>query len=262
MRLRGIGGLAATCLVVVACSSTSAEDPPTGPAALDGSPGDAATKPNDGLDASAEAAGDAGSITLFNGVLGSDWRMTTIKNQPGRDDPGRFAVENESLVSHPGTDLGMLWNTLPTPADFLLELEWKLTAQDDNSGVLVRFPSPDSKAYDNTAFVAVDFGFEIQINEPGDPDGAPNHTTGAVYGEAGQAFTRVVAKPPGSWNAYEIRVEKQVYTVRLNGTQVTRFVNGGSRGVPSAPGAPSHIGLQTHSGSVAFRNIRIRSLAP
>jgi hypothetical protein len=213
------------------------------------------------LDETGDEVRDSAPISLFDGTLSSDWRMSTIKNQPGRDDPGRFTVEDGVLVAHPGTDLGLLWNTRPTPPDFLLELEWKLSGPDDNSGVFVRFPDLDSKGYDNTAWVAIHFGFEVQINEPGVPDGAPHHTTGAIYAETDQTFTRVVARPPGTWNAFAIRVVGSVYTVTLNGQAVTWFENPiESRGVPSRPGAPSFVGLQTHTGNVAYRNIRIRAL--
>lgn len=258
----------ATSLVALVCAcSTSHTDAPD--VATDSGlpemspPPDAAAPPHDALDAAADADAAPGeTVVLFDGVLGSDWRMTTITNQPGRDDPGHFAVEDGALVAHPGTDLGLLWNERPTPADFVLELEWRLAAQDDNSGIFLRFPDPRSKGYDNTAWVAINFGFEVQINEPGVPDGAPMHTTGAVYAEPDQAFTRVAARPPGVWNTYEIRVQKQEYTVRLNGQQVTRFVNhAADRGAPSTALAPSYIGLQTHTGNVAFRNIRIRPLA-
>lgn len=206
---------------------------------------------------------DAGTATvLFDGTLTPGWKMSTIKNQPGKDDPGRFDLEGDALVSKPGSDLGMLWHTTPTPANFLLELEFRLSKVDDNSGVMIRFPDPDSKGYDNTAWVAVDFGFEIQINEPGAPDGAPMHTTGAVYNQADQQFARVPANPPGAWNTYAIRAEGQTYTVVLNGKQVTRFVNpNAARGLASTPSAPSYLGLQTHSGgNVAFRNVRISAL--
>ena len=49
----------------------------------------------------------------------------------------------------------------------------------------------------------------------------------------------------------------------LNGRQVTRYVNTiAGRGLASAPGAPALVGLQTHTGNVAFRNIRIRPTSP
>jgi hypothetical protein len=142
-----------------------------------------------------------------------------------------------------------------------LALEWARTADADNSGVFVRFPDPDSKGYDNTAWVAIHFGFEVQIDETGAPDGASVHKTGAIYGEPSQSLSPLPAKPLGEWNEYEIIVQGQSYTVRLNGAVVTTFENVDSmRGAPSTAGAPSFVGLQTHTGNVRFRNIRIRAL--
>jgi hypothetical protein len=262
--------MAVAAVVTMGCSSSSsssssggAGEPPFTPS----TPMDASTTTD--AQANAEDAGanaDAAAatwVTLFDGTLTPDWKMSTIKNQPGQNDPGHFSVENGDLVAHPGTDLGLLWNTKPTPPSFVLEMEWRLSALDDNSGVFLRFPDIDSKGYDNTAWVAINFGFEVQINEPGVPDGAAQHTTGAIYSQADQTFTRVVAKPPGEWNAYSIRVENQSYTVTLNGQQVTHFTNAASttsRGAPSTPTNPSFIGLQTHTGNVSFRNIRIRAI--
>jgi hypothetical protein len=202
------------------------------------------------------------AVTLFDGgALDAAWRMSTITNQPAQSDPGRFTVEDGALVAHPGTDLGLLWNTTPLPADFLLELEWRLATPEDNSGVFLRFPHLDGKGYNNTAWVAIHFGFEVQINEPGVPDGAPHHTTGAIYGETEQSFRRVVARPPGEWNAFAIRVVGSTYSVHLNGELVTTFVNRDpSRGVPTTGGAPSYFGLQTHTGNVSYRRIRVSRL--
>jgi hypothetical protein len=107
----------------------------------------------------------------------------------------------------------------------------------------------------------------VQIDELARPDGAGVHRTGAVYGQPGQALTQQPALPPGQWNRYEIRVQGQTYTVSLNGTQTTSFAfTAGSdpahpdRGLPSTAGAPRFIGLQTHTGRVAFRNIQIRAI--
>lgn len=197
--------------------------------------------------------------TLFDGQLGPAWRMSTIVNQPGADDPGRFEIVDGALLAIPGNDIGLLWYTEPAPPDFELELEWRRSEIGDNSGVFVRFPDIDSKGYNNTAYVAVRFGFEIQIDELGFPDGAHRHTTGAIYEQTEQAFTRVPAKPLGEWNVFSIRVVGQTYTVVLNGAQTTRFENRDpARGAP----APAFVGLQTHPppGAVAFRNIRIRAL--
>ena len=107
----------------------------------------------------------AGFTSLFDGASLQGWRMSTIRNQPGRNDPGHFVVTNGALVSVPGSDIGLLWHAQPTPPDFLLKLEWRRWQDDANSGVFLRFPDPESRNYDNTAFVGVDFGFEVQIDQ-------------------------------------------------------------------------------------------------
>lgn len=211
---------------------------------------------------------EAGFTALFDGASLAGWQMSTIRNQPGRDDPGRFVVTNGALVAVPGTDIGLLWHSQPTPPDFLLKLEWRRWREDDNSGVFLRFPHLDGKNYDNTAFVAVDFGFEVQIDQLAAPDGLGIHKTAAIYGFQGPADPNTLpVHPIGEWNAFEIRVQGQSYTVTLNGVQVTvfAFVAGSdalhpARGLPSTNAVPRFIGLQTHTGRVAFRNIQIKAL--
>ena len=198
----------------------------------------------------------ASFIPLFDGSSLAGWRMA------GR---GSFTVDAGALVAQPGDDLGLLWSTVPTPADFLLRLEWRRTNYDDNSGVFIRFPDPDSKGYDNTAYVGVHWGLEIQIDDTGHPDGAPLHTTGAIYEQPNQMLALVPSRPVGEWNTYEIEARGQRYTVRLNGTQVTQLLYAGDavrpdRALPSTPGDDRFIGLQTHTGNVAFRAIEIRAL--
>lgn len=192
---------------------------------------------------------------LFDGTSKAAWRMSTIKNQPGHDDPGRFEIEGDALVAYPGTDIGLLWYPVAAPGDFELELQWRQAAADDNSGVFTRFPDLDSKGYDNTAFVAAHFGFEVQIDNTGHPDGADRHTTGAIYEATEQEFVRVAPRPIGEWNTYRIRVVGQVYEVFLDDVRTTRFENH-----DAARGAGAFIGVQTHTGNVAFRAIRIRAL--
>ena len=65
----------------------------------------------------------------------------------------------------------------------------------------------------------------------------------------------IPTKPVGEWNHYEIQVNGQQYTVRINGQTVTRF-----EGDRETEG---HIGLQNHNSrsQVSFRNIRVVELA-
>jgi hypothetical protein len=206
---------------------------------------------------------EAGFTSAFNGYDMSKWSMSKITNQaPDKSNPGRFLIVDRTMEYTTGNDLGLLWYTEPMPPNYILRLQWLRWDEAGNSGVFVRFPNPNTKGYNNTAYVAVDFGFEVQIDELGTPDGADKHLTGAVYNEDNQDFTRQQAKPAGEWNDFEILIEGLSYTVFLNGQQTTRFTNSNpERGFPGTQNTPSYIGFQGHFESrVAFRNIRFRPL--
>lgn len=192
--------------------------------------------------------------------------------------PGQFDYDaNERvIVARPGGDIGLLFYTARAFADFTLRLQFRLDARTDNSGVFVRFldprqPAPpgpgDPRVAANPAWLAVDTGFEVQIDERAEPDQADKHRTGAVYavevgpGQGQQTYARGSALQPGEWNDYEIRVAGDTYTVVLNGFQTTAFTNTDARrGLPAGPGTGSgYIGLQTHTGAVAFRAIQIKA---
>ena len=64
--------------------------------------------------------------------------------------------------------MGLLWYYRRKFKDFILELEWKTSSKGDNSGVFVRFPNPG-----NDPYVAVRYGYEIQIDDLAQPDGNP-----------------------------------------------------------------------------------------
>jgi hypothetical protein len=190
---------------------------------------------------------------LFDDVHFNNWKMAGA---------GDFLLYDGALESVPGNELGLLWNTNPLPKDFLLSVEWKRYRDDDNSGIFLRFPDPDSKGYNNSAYVGVDFGYEVQIDENGAPDGAPFHKTGAIYNEQAQNKQPISAKPPGEWNVFEIEVKGDDYKVNLNGQLVTNFKNTNpNRGLASSPVSPAFMGLQSYPGKrVAFRNIYVKEL--
>jgi hypothetical protein len=209
-------------------------------------------------------AGDPGFEVLFDGTSLGDWTMSTISNQPGRNDPGDFRVRRGLLESRAGTDLGLLWLKRQTPARYVLRLQWMMTAPDDNSGVYFGFPDPRNEGYDNTAYVGVNFGFEVQIDELARPDNAPIHRTGAIYGFKGPDLPPAT-HPLGEWNDYEITVDGPDITVSLNGQIVNQFHFTGDpqsprRGQLSTPQDPRFLGLQTHTGRLFFRRIQWKAL--
>ena len=156
--------------------------------------------------------------------------------------------------------IGLLWYTREQFANFILRVDWRATYPDDNSGIFLRFPALGNSDPTNDWKLAVDQGYEIQIDDTGkNPDvnpptfGDPLHVTGSVYKLA--PATKVASRPLGQWNAYEIQAKGNDITVILNGQLVTSLKNG------NRP-TQGYIGLQNHhvGSRVQFKNIRIQPL--
>ncbi len=184
--------------------------------------------------ASSSATVEAGFTSLFDGATLDGWQ------QAG---PGGFKVVDGALQTYGG--MGLLWHNKKQFADFILKVDWKASDITDNSGVFVRFPDPG-----NDPWVAVNNGYEVQIDDVGAPDGAMIHKTGGIYNFA--APTKVASNPVGGWNFYEIHAVGQTYRITLNGSEVTDFT--GSRRLKG------YIGLQNHNGTLSIRNVRIMEL--
>ncbi|HEV2390357.1 MAG TPA: DUF1080 domain-containing protein [Nitrososphaerales archaeon] len=177
---------------------------------------------------------EPGFTPLFDGATMDGWQ------QAG---PSGFSVIDGMLVSSGG--MGLLWYTKKQFGDFILKVDWKVLHIDDNSGVFLRFPDPG-----NDPWVAVNNGYEVQIDDVGAPDGAMIHKTGGIYNFA--APTKVATNPVGEWNFYEIHAVGQSYRVILNGSEVTDFTGDRS--------TRGYVGLQNHNGTVTFRSVRIMEL--
>ena len=156
--------------------------------------------------------------------------------------------------------IGLLWYTRQQFADFVLRVDWRASNADDNSGVFLRFPALSRSDPANDWKLAVDQGYEIQIDDTGkNPDVNPNtfgdplHRTGAVYKLA--PATTLASLPVGQWNTFEIEAKGKNMTVTLNGVIVSSLKNG------NRP-LKGHLGLQNHhfGSRVQFRNIRIKTL--
>jgi hypothetical protein len=175
---------------------------------------------------------------LFDGLGMDSWRMAG---------PGEFVLVeyDKSLRSEGG--MGLLWYTEKKYKDFVLKVDWKASSINDNSGVFVRFSNPD-----NDPMIAVNTGYEIQIDDMAAPDGNPLHKTGAIYNFASPSDA-AVSKPIGQWNTFEIEITNQKYSVMLNGKKVIPEFTGNRLTV-------GYIGIQNHhAGShVSFKNIRIK----
>ena len=68
----------------------------------------------------------------------------------------------------------------------------------------LEFPDPD-----NDPMIAIDNGYEIQIDDLATPDGDPIYQTGSIYGFA--APRQIASKEVGQWNTFEIKVIYESY---------------------------------------------------
>src|SRR6476469_5724945 len=181
---------------------------------------------------------DNGFTYLFNGQSIDGWCMAG---------PGKFVLIelDRSMRSEGG--MGLLWYTKKKYKDFVLKIDWKVNHKNDNSGVFIRFSNPD-----NDPWIAVNKGYEIQIDDLSVPDRNPLHKTSAIYNFAAPSNQR--SKPIGEWNTFEIEATNQKYSVILNGEKVVpEFI--GNR-------LTEGYGIQNHDtdSHVSFKNIRIKEI--
>ena len=185
---------------------------------------------------------DPGYRMLFDGTRASFARWAHVG-------PGGFELRGDCTLQTAG-GLGLLWyDDEPFDSPMTLKVEWMIPG-DANSGVFVGFP-----AVGNDPFVAVDHGYEIQI----DPTDNPDSTTAAIYSfrAAERALRDQALHPPGEWNTYEITVAAPRVVVRLNGVVVNRFVSTSAARQSLGRG---FVGLQNHSDAdrVSFRSVQVK----
>ncbi|MBE1876020.1 family 16 glycoside hydrolase [Myceligenerans pegani] len=186
---------------------------------------------------------ERGYEALFDGTLASfdEWRLAGA---------GSFGRQSDCSIRSTG-GMGLLWHTGEELGQYSLKLDWKLL-KDDNGGVFVGFPDPG-----NDPWVAVNEGYEIQIDASDEPD----RTTGSIYTFQGAdpAAVERALNPPGSWNSYEIRVVGDTIKVFLNGVLVNDFVSTD----PARDLSRGYIGLQNHGGgeTIYYRDVRVKDLS-
>ena len=165
---------------------------------------------------------------------------------------GGFVELGGNIIESSG-GIGLLWFAAKQFQNFVLRVDWRASAQDDNSGVFIRFPDPG-----NDWTIPVAQRYEIQIDNTGkNPDtnpptfGDPLHNTGAIYTLAGSTAAPAV----GAWHTYEIEANGTTITVRLDGQQVSQLLNANRS-------AKGFIGLQNHHAGarVQFTRLRIKEL--
>jgi sugar phosphate isomerase/epimerase len=163
--------------------------------------------------------------------------------------PGYFELDPKTGVLKGQGGMGLLWYSAKKYKDFVLELDYKCSRPDTNSGIFVRVPDvPTSDDY-------IYHSFEIQINDAGEGI----HKTGAVYDAEP---TRLDAlKPVGEWNHMKVTFQGKRLQVEINEKLVVDW-KAEPRGKVRDFAAEGYVGLQNHDSQspVYFKNIFIKEL--
>jgi hypothetical protein len=189
---------------------------------------------------------------LFNGKDLTGWE------QVGR---GKFIVENGLLKTIGG--MGMILYPAEKFSNVIIRVVYMVKDNDCNSGVFIRIPEKPSDKW-----VAVNTGYEVQIDNGTRHVGGDYHCSGVLY-----SLTKALAHPQkrqGEWNTMEITLDGQKTIVNINGEKVTDFTEGDAvlpkarvfepkRGPRPESG---YIGLQNHDSRsvVYFKEVAVKQL--
>ena len=189
---------------------------------------------------------------LFNGKDLSGWEQVG---------PGEFVVEEGVLKTVGG--MGMILYSAEKFDDIVIRVVYKVKDNDCNSGVFIRLPEKPSDEW-----VAVNTGYEVQIDNGTRHVGGDYHCSGVLY-----SLTEAMAHPqkgPGEWNTMEITLEGKRTVVTINGEKVTDFTEGNAVPPKTRDFEPDrgprpesgYIGLQDHDSlsTVYFKEVAVRPL--
>jgi serine/threonine protein kinase/DNA-directed RNA polymerase subunit RPC12/RpoP len=189
-------------------------------------------------------------LPLWNGKNLDGWVVFSGKDENWSVDP-----KEKVLFTH-GADKGWLM-TAQEYADVEIRLEYRLKAR-AYSGLVLRSPLQVSPAYEG---LKVQFWDDAWYKAQPKPVGL-GELTGALFDVAGpMTATREAVRPPGEWNKLHVLLRGRQLNVDINGTQVLKAsLDNYEPLVEKHPGlkrTKGHIGLQSHTGRVDFRDIAV-----
>jgi sugar phosphate isomerase/epimerase len=163
--------------------------------------------------------------------------------------PGYFELDEKEGVLKSQGGMGLFWYSAKRFRDFVLELDFKCSQQNTNSGIFIRVPDvPTSDDY-------IYHSFEVQIYDAGEGI----HQTAAVYDA--EAPSKKASRPTGEWNHLKITCQGRRVRLELNGEEVLDWEME-PRGKVKDFAAEGYIGLQNHDSisPVFFKNIFIKEI--
>jgi hypothetical protein len=190
-----------------------------------------------------------GFTPLFDGKDLDGWQVFGGKKEA-------WGVEDGMIVTKSGGGGWLL--TDKEYADFEIRVDFKMS-EGGNSGVALRAPLQGNVSYS---------GMEIQLlddvwHKEHLKDLKPVQLTGAIYGVV--APSKDALKPVGEWNTIDITAKGRQITIVLNGVKTVDanlddYKEASEKDHPGLNRVKGHLGLQSHSNRVEFRNVLVKEL--
>jgi hypothetical protein len=190
-----------------------------------------------------------GFTPLFDGKDLDGWKVFG-----GKEDA--WGVEDGMIVTKSGGGGWLL--TEKEYGDFEIRVDFKMS-EGGNSGVALRAPLQGNVSYS---------GMEIQLlddvwHKEHLKDLKPVQLTGAIYGVV--APSKEALKPVGEWNTIDITAKGRQITIVLNGVKTVDanlddYKEAAEKDHPGLNRVKGHLGLQSHSNRVEFRNVIVKEL--
>jgi hypothetical protein len=192
-----------------------------------------------------------GFTRLFNGKDLAGWKASGKMED--------WSVDGTTLYTKGGGGGWLM--TDKEYSDFEVYVDFKMPVEGGgNSGVAIRAPFEGDAAYQGMEIQLLD---DVWHLDPAHFKGLkPVQLTGAIYGVVPPS--REALKPVGEWNMIHITAKGRHVTVELNGIKtVDANLDDHKDAFSTHPGLTrekGHIGLQSHSNRVEFRNIYVKEL--
>jgi hypothetical protein len=189
-----------------------------------------------------------GFTPLFDGKDLDGWKVFDGKKDA-------WGVEDGMIVTKSGGGGWLL--TDKEYGDFEVRVDFKMS-EGGNSGVALRAPLKGNVSYS---------GMEIQLlddvwHKKNLKDLKPVQYTGAIYGVV--APSKDALKPVGEWNTIDITAKGRQITIVLNGVKTVDAnlddYKASEKEHPGLKREKGHLGLQSHSNRVEFRNVYVKEL--
>ena len=190
---------------------------------------------------------------LFNGKDLDGW---VVEQRPYKDKSGRTTPNwsvRDGLLTCEGKTFGFLRYDRQQFTDFALHVECRLLPK-SNTGIGIRTVPYDPRKDSQTRPSYRSYEVQVQDDEGKPPS---KHSTGSLYRYVAPKANPIKRAP--EWNTVDVECIGPRIRVTINGQEVLDVDQSTIKEIKDKP-LKGYVCLQSHTGKVEFRNVRIREI--